>query len=178
MPIIKWQLDPGHSMIQFKVKHMMVSNIVGEFQKFEGSLETKDYDFTTAKARFSADVSSLSTKLQSRDDMLKGESFFDVLHYPKIIFESTQITNKGNDEYEMAGNLTIRGTTNLVTLRVDGGSLMKDNLSGVERAGFEITGKINRFDFGLKYNATLETGAVIAGKDVNLDLNVEVFHKS
>lgn len=175
MATIKWQFDPAHSEILFKVKHMMVSNVSGQFKKFDIQLETEDHDFSTAKASFSADIDSLTTKVEMRDNHLKSDDFFDAANHPTLNFSSTKITKKSDSEYDMEGNLTIRGIKKTVTFHVENFGIITDP-SGSHRAGFEITGKINRFDYGLKYNALIESGGVVVGDEVKIIANVEVFH--
>lgn len=176
MATIKWQLDPAHSEIQFKVKHLMVSSVSGEFQKFDAQLETEGEDFTTAKASFSAEVDSVNTKVGQRDQHLKSAEFFDSDNHPQLTFESTGITKKGDDEYELQGNLTIRGVTKPVSLKVENNGVVKDPW-GNQRTGFEISGKIKRKDFGLTYNALTEAGGMVVSDDVRLSANVEFFHQ-
>lgn len=176
MATIKWQYDPAHSEILFRVKHMMVSNVSGQFRKFDIQLETEGYDFSTAKATFTAEIDSLTTKVEQRDNHLKSADFFDAANHPKLTFVSTKIVKKSDSEYDMIGNLTIRETTAPITMHVEHFGVIKDPY-GYHRAGFEITGKINRFDFGLKYNALIETGGVVVGDEVKVTANVEVFHQ-
>lgn len=175
MATTKWQFDPAHSEIQFKVKHMMVSNVSGQFKKFDIQLETEGHDFSTAKAAFTADVDSISTKVDQRDNHLKSADFFDAANHPKLKFESTKIIKKNDTEYEMQGNLTIRETTNPITFNVEHYGVIKDPY-GNHRAGFEIEGKIKRLDYGLKYNPALEAGGVVVGNEVKITANVELFH--
>lgn len=175
MATSQWQFDPAHSEIRFKVRHMMVSNVSGEFKKFDIKLETNGDDFTTAKAYFSADVGSISTKVDQRDNHLKSEDFFDAKNHPNLTFESTRITRKSDTEYTMEGNLTIRNITKPVTFNVENFGVVKDPY-GNHRAGFEITGKIKRLDFGLKYNPLMEAGGVVVGDDVQITANTELFH--
>jgi polyisoprenoid-binding protein YceI len=177
MATIKWQLDPAHSEVEFKVRHMMVSTVSGEFQDFDAQLETDDYDFASAKATFSADVGSISTKVEQRDNHLKSEDFFDAESHPKLTFESTNINKISDEEYELQGDLTIRGVTNPVTLKVEHHGVVKDP-QGNQRTGFDISGKIKRLDFGLKYNPAMEAGGVVVGDEVRIAANVEFLHKS
>lgn len=176
MATTKWQLDPAHSEIQFKVKHMMVSTVSGEFQKFDAQLETEGDDFTTAKASFNAEVDSITTKVEQRDQHLKSADFFDAGNHPKLSFESTQINQKADNEYELQGNLTMRGVTKPVTLKVENNGVVKDPW-GNQRTGFEISGKIKRKDFGLTYNAFTEAGGMVVSDDVRLSANVEFIHQ-
>ncbi len=176
MATIQWQFDPAHSEVQFKVRHMMVSTVTGEFQKFNIHLETDGNNFSTAKASFSADVASITTKVQQRDNHLKSADFFDLANHPQLTFTTTKIIQKSEDEFEMQGELTIRGKTQTETFHVLSNGMITDP-SGNQRAGFEITGKIKRLDYGLKYNPALEAGGVVVGNEVRIIANVEVLHK-
>lgn len=173
----KWQLDPMHSEAQFKVKHMMISTVTGEFKGFDAQLETEGHDFSTAKAKFSADIDSITTKVEQRDNHLKSADFFDAENHPKLTFVSSYIQKKSEDEYEMQGDLTIRGITKQVKLKVENTGVVKDPY-GNQRTGFEISGKIKRLDFGLKYNAVIEAGGMVVGDEVRLLANVEFFYPS
>lgn len=173
----KWTLDPAHSEAQFKVKHMMVSTVTGEFQNFEAQLETDGHDFSTAKASFSADINSITTKVEQRDNHLKSADFFDAENHPKLTFVSNKVIKKSEDEYELQGDMTIRGISKPISLKVENNGVVKDPY-GNHRTGFEISGKIKRLDFGLKYNALLEAGGMVVGDDVRILANVEFFHPS
>lgn len=167
----KWVVDPMHSEVQFKVKHLVISTVTGSFKSFEGNLETESEDFTGAKIQFSLDVSSLDTNQEQRDDHLKSADFFDAEQYPKISFESTAFT-KDRDNYTLIGNLTIKEVTKPVTLAVEHGGVA-DDFYGNTKAGFEITGKINRKDYGLIWNGVTEAGSIIIADDIKLLINVQ-----
>lgn len=167
-----WALDPAHSEIQFKVKHMMISSVSGEFATFNAAVETEGDDFTKAKVTFSADVNSISTKNEQRDGHLKSEDFFDVARFPELSFESTGLSPAGDGQYSLEGNLTIKGVTRPVTLDVEHSGVIKDPY-GNNRAGFEVMGKINRKDFGLTWHQLTETGGLIVSDEVRLFANVE-----
>ncbi|HET8572382.1 MAG TPA: YceI family protein [Edaphocola sp.] len=169
----QWSLDPSHSEVQFKVKHLMISTVSGEFKEFDVTLTTEDNDFTKAKATFSAPLSAITTKNEQRDNHLRSADFFDAENHPHVTFESTSISKKDDEEYELKGNLTIRGNSRPVILKVENSGVMTDPW-GNTRTGFEISGKISRKDFGLTYNAALETGGVVVGDDVRLFANVEL----
>ncbi len=177
MAQIKWEMDPAHSEVTFKVRHMMVANVTGEFQKFNATLVTDGHDFTTAKAKFTAEINSITTRVEQRDNHLKSEDFFHAAEFPQLVFESTEIKKVGDDEYEMTGNITIRGITKPITLKVEHTGVIKDPY-GLERAGFEITGTINRLDFGLKYNPAMEAGGMVVGSKVRISANAEMTHKA
>jgi len=167
----KWVLDPMHSEVQFKVKHLVISTVTGSFKSFEGNLETDNEDFTGAKIQFSLDVNSLDTNQEQRDAHLKSPDFFDAEQYPKITFVSTAFTKDGED-YTLTGDLTIKDVTKPVTLTVEHGGLAGD-FYGNTKAGFEITGKINRKEFGLTWDGVTEAGSIVVGEDIKLLINVQ-----
>jgi polyisoprenoid-binding protein YceI len=163
----KWNLDPAHSEIGFKVKHMMITNVSGSFETFDVKTETEGSDFTTAAIGFTADVNTISTGSIDRDNHLKSADFFDAAGYPELRFVSTKFEKKDDENYILYGDLTIRGVTRPVTFSVEFGGIGKDPW-GNEKAGFTIAGKINRTDFNLNWNAALETGGVLVSEDVKL----------
>jgi len=168
----KWVLDPMHSEVQFKVKHLVISTVSGFFKSFEGELDTENDDFSDAKISFSLDINSIDTNQSQRDEHLKSAEFFDAEKYPKISFKSTSFTKSGDDEYKLAGDLTVKGITKQVSLDVEfGGST--DDFYGNTKAGFEISGKINRKDFGLTWSGVTEAGSVVVGEDIKLLINVQ-----
>ena len=169
----KWGIDPAHSEIHFKVKHMMVSTVTGSFTEFEGSVESESDDFQDAKITFSADINSISTNNKQRDEHLRSDDFFNAAEHPKMTFESTAFGKDADGDYKLAGNLTIRGNTHPVTLNVEYNGTAVDPY-GQTKAGFEITGKINRKDFGLKWGAITEAGSVVVSDEVRLVLNVQL----
>ncbi|MFO7317739.1 MAG: YceI family protein [Bacilli bacterium] len=170
----KWVIDKAHSEIGFEVKHMMVSKVRGHFDSYDAEIEADDLtDLTNAKISFAFDVASINTKLEDRDNHLKSADFFDAEKYPKITFQSTEIKKTGDSEYEVTGNLTIKDVTKPVTFEVEFNGKGK-NPWGVEVYGFEAETKINREDFGLTWNAVLETGGVLVGKDVKIKAELEV----
>ena len=167
-----WALDAAHSELHFRVKHMMISHVTGSFTKFEGSATAEGDDFSSAKVTFSADVDSVHTSNEQRDGHLKSPDFFDVANHPKITFESTSMVKKSDEDYTLTGNLTMHGVTHQVVLAVTHGGIMKDPYNNI-RAGFSVEGKINRKDYGLVYNAMLETGGVALSDEVKITANVE-----
>jgi polyisoprenoid-binding protein YceI len=171
MATTKWVLDPMHSEVQFKVKHLVISTVSGFFKSFEGSLETDNDDFQNAKVNVSLDVNSIDTTQTSRDEHLKSAEFFDAEKYPKISFTSTSLTKSG-DDYKLTGNLTIKGITKPVTLDVEFGGSAAD-FYGNTKAGFEVTGKINRKEFGLTWDGVTEAGAIVVGEDIKLHASVQ-----
>ena len=172
MATTTWTVDPTHSEVQFKVKHLVISTVTGSFKTFNGTLETESDDFTNAKASFSLDVDSINTNQSDRDNHLKSADFFDAEKYPKITFESTSFNQAGGDAYQLQGNLTIRDVTKPVTLNVEYGGSAAD-FYGNTKAGFEVTGKISRKEFGLQWNAVTEAGAVVVGDEIKLIINVQ-----
>lgn len=169
----KWGIDPTHSEIQFKVKHMMVSTVTGSFTEFEGSVESESDDFQNARIAFSADVNSISTNNKQRDEHLKSDDFFNAAEFPKLTFKSVAFGKKDNGDYELEGNLTIRGNTLPVKLNVEYNGTAVDPY-GQTKAGFEISGKINRKDFGLQWGAITEAGSVVVSDEVRLVMNVQL----
>lgn len=168
----KWVLDPMHSEVQFKVKHLVISTVTGFFKSFEGSFETENEDFSDAKIQFSLDVDSIDTNQEARDGHLKGAEFFDAEQFPKISFASTSFTKTGDEDYELKGDLTIKNVTKPVTLAVEHGGVAGD-FYGNTKAGFEITGKVNRKEFGLTWDGVTEAGSVVVGEDIKLIINVQ-----
>ncbi|WP_337043291.1 YceI family protein [Emticicia sp. 17c] len=170
----KWTIDPSHSEVQFKVKHLMISTVTGTFGTYEGTIETtNDNDFEGAKASFTADIDSISTGQEQRDGHLKSADFFDAAGYPKLSFVSTSFTKTGDDTYTVKGDLTIKGVTKPVTLSAEFGGLMVD-FYGQTKAGFDLQGKINRQDFGLAWSAVTEAGGIVVSDEVKLVLNIQV----
>ncbi|MCC8425976.1 YceI family protein [Mucilaginibacter sp. UR6-11] len=171
MATTKWVLDPAHSEVQFKVKHLVISTVTGSFKTFEGELTTDNDNFEGADISFSLDVNSIDTTQEQRDGHLKSAEFFDAETYPKITFKSTSFTKTG-DDYELKGNLTIKDVTKPVTLAVEYGGSAAD-FYGNTKAGFEITGKIDRKEFGLTWDGITEAGSVVLGSDIKLSINVQ-----
>ncbi len=169
-----WIIDPTHSEVQFKVKHLMISTVTGTFDKFEGSLESNDENtFDGAKIQFTADIDSISTNQEQRDGHLKSAEFFDAANYPKLSFNATQVIKKDENNYDIVGNLTIKNTTKEVSLKAEFGGIM-DDFYGNTKAGFDINGKINRQDFGLTWSAVTEAGGVVVSDEVKLNFNIQI----
>ena len=165
-----WTLDPAHSEITFKVKHLMISNVKGEFKSFNATIEGDDLE--RAKIKASIDASSVFTNNEDRDNHLKSADFFDVENYGELVFEGTSFKKLNEDEYKLTGLLTIRGVTKEVTLDVEFGGINKDPW-GNEKAGFSLEGKINRKDWDLNWNAALESGGVLVSEDVKIQAEVQ-----
>ena len=162
-----WAIDNAHSEITFKVRHMMIASVTGKFETFTATAETEGDDFTTAQVRFSAETASVNTHAADRDNHLRSADFFDSENHPEMTFESTSIT-----ENTMTGNLSIRGITKPITLKLEHGGMGKDPW-GNTRIGFSVNGKINRKDFGLNWNAALEAGGVLVSEDVALNAEIQ-----
>ena len=165
-----WNLDPTHSELTFKVKHLMISNVKGSFTKFNAKIEGDDFE--TSKITATVDATSVFTNSADRDGHLKSADFFEVETYPELKFESTSITKTDDGEYTLTGDLTIKGITKSVELDVEFGGFMKDPY-GNEKSGFSFEGKINRKDFGLNWNAALETGGVLVSDEVKIAAEVQ-----
>ncbi|OAD44591.1 YceI family protein [Polaribacter atrinae] len=170
MKTTKWSIDPAHSEITFKVKHLMISNVKGEFKTFQANIDGEDFTKSTISANI--DASSISTNNNDRDTHLKSSDFFEVEKYPEITFVSTSIKKVDDDEFKLVGDLTIKGTTKEITLDNEFGGFMKDPY-GNEKAGFSINGKLNRKDFGLNWNAALEAGGVMVGNEIKINAEVQ-----
>jgi polyisoprenoid-binding protein YceI len=169
----KWAIDPMHSEIQFKVKHLTISNITGSFKTFTGMVTTKSEDFENAEIQVSLDVNSMSTNQEMRDNHLKGAEFFDAEKYPQILFKSTSFKKTNGKDFILIGDLTIKGITKQVEVKAEFGGTTKDS-QGNLKAGFEVTGKINRKDFGLKSNALTEAGGLVLSEEIKLTANIQV----
>lgn len=173
MVMTHWTIDPAHSEIQFKVKHLMVSTLTGSFGTFEGTAETNGDDFEGAHVTFSADVSSINTGNQQRDEHLQSSEFFEAAEYPTLSFDSTSMTRSGDDTYTLAGNLTMHGVTNPVTLTAEYGGQVQD-MYGQTKVGFEVSGKLNRKDYGLMWSAVTEGGGIVVSDEVRLVMDVQL----
>jgi len=172
-----YKIDPAHSEIIFKVRHLVISTVSGNFSKFDATMECNKPDFTDAVITFEADVNSVSTNSADRDTHLKGDDFFNAEKYPKITFKSTSIEKKGDDEYVLHGDITIRDITKNIALDVTHGGSVIDSW-GQNKEGFELRGKISRKEFNLKWNALTEAGGAIAGDEVRLVLNVQMIKQA
>lgn len=172
MSTTKWVIDPTHSEIGFKVKHMMFTNVSGKFGKFEAQIESEGDSFENAKIEFSGDIDSLSTGNADRDGHLLSADFFDATQYPKITFKTTSVAKLDEGDYEFTGDLTLHGVTKSVKLTAEYSGQMKDPW-GNTKVGFAINGKINRKDWNLNWNAALETGGVLVGEEVKLAIELQ-----
>jgi polyisoprenoid-binding protein YceI len=167
-----WAIDPTHTEVQFKVKHLVISTVTGFFKKFSGSVESESEDFDGAQVTFSLDTNSIDTNQTDRDNHLKSADFFAADQYPTVDFTGS-LTKVEGSEYTLDGALTIRGTTKAVALKVEFGGTVVDPW-GNTKAGFEINGKINRKDYGLTWNALTEAGGMVISDEVKLHINVEL----
>jgi len=172
MATTKWVIDPTHSEVQFKIKHLMISTVSGQFNQFEGIAETDSDDFTGAKARFSADINSISTNNEQRDEHLKNGDFFDAENHPQLTFETEDIEKIDDEDYKIRGVLTMRGVSRNIELNAEFGGITQDPW-GNTRAGFELSGKINRKDFGVSFGMLTETGGIALGEEVKLAASVQ-----
>lgn len=172
-----YKIDTAHSEISFKVKHLMITNVTGNFNQFDATLESNAADFSDAKITFEADVNSISTNNEQRDGHLKSDDFFAAEKFPKLSFTSKSLTKKTDEDYTLTGDLTIRGTTKTVELSVEYGGTVTDPYGQV-KAGFEISGKINRKDFGLVWSATTEAGGIVVSDEVKLQLAVQMIKQA
>lgn len=174
----RWEIDPAHSNVSFTVRHLMVSNVRGEFTKLAGGIDVVGTDPTTAKVAVTIEATSVNTREPKRDDHLRSGDFFDAAKFPTLTFVSKKVVSAGEGRLKMTGDLTIHGVTREVTFDVDSlTSPMKDPWGGT-RAGAHATATIQRKDFGLIWNKALETGGVLVGDDVNIAIDVELVKKA
>ncbi|RXI97899.1 polyisoprenoid-binding protein [Anaerobacillus alkaliphilus] len=168
----KWALDTAHSGVEFSVKHMMIANVKGTFNNFNAEIDADPNDLTTGDISFSIDTASIDTRNEDRDNHLRSADFFDVENYPALTFKATEIVSNGDGEYQVTGDLTIRDTTNKETFVVTYEGSGKDPW-GNEKVGFTVNGKIKRSDYGLTWNAALETGGVLVGDQIKISLEIQ-----
>jgi polyisoprenoid-binding protein YceI len=169
----QWAIDPMHSDIEFKVKHLMISTVTGKFKSFTASAETEGDEFEGAQIKFSADINSIDTNNEQRDGHLKSDDFFNAEAYPTLSFVSTSLTKNANGGYVLVGDLSIREVTKSVSLAVEFNGTMTDPY-GNHKAGFELSGSINRKDFNLKWSATTEAGGIVVSDEVKLICNIQL----
>ncbi len=172
----QWSFDKDHTNVRFSLSHLVISEVDGSFSSFDGSVTTKGDDFENADINFTIKVNSISTENENRDKHLLSEDFFDVAKYPDIKFTSTSMKKSGKSTYELSGNLTMHGVTLPVKLEVRHNGTIKDPW-GNTKAGFKLSGEIDRTKWGLVYNSTLETGGVMIGEEVEIVCNVELVQK-
>jgi polyisoprenoid-binding protein YceI len=167
-----WKIDTAHSEVNFKVKHLVVSTVRGHFNNFEAAIESGKEDFSDAKIKFEADTNNINTQNEQRDSHLKSADFFDAEKYPKLSFVSKSVKKISDYELQVKGDLTIRGITKEITLDVIYNGTVA-GFGGLEVAGFEIRGKLNRFDYGLQWNALTEAGGVVVSNEVKIEILAE-----
>jgi polyisoprenoid-binding protein YceI len=175
---VEWTIDPAHSAAHFSVRHLMISNVRGEFNKLSGSALLDPADLTRSTVQASIETASINSREPQRDEHLRSADFFDVAKYPTITFKSKRITAAGPEHFKMTGDLTIHGVTKEVTFDVEGPTAAVKDPWGNVRAGVNATAKINRKDFGLVWNALLEGGGVMLGEDVSMTIEAELIQKA
>lgn len=174
MATTKWSVDPMHSEVQFKVKHLMITTVTGYFQKFNIEAESADEKFSDASnVVFTADVNSINTNNEQRDTHLKSADFFDAENNGEIRFKGNKYEHVGDQDYKLHGDLTIKGTTKPVTVHVAFGGIVVDPY-GQTKAGFTVSGKISRKEFGLSWSAVTEAGSVVVGDEIKLHAEVQL----
>ena len=178
MSKIVYQIDPAHSAAQFKVRHMMIANVKGEFSKVSGTVTYDPADPSAAQIQTTVDASSISTRDEQRDAHLKSADFFDVARFPSITFQSNKVAPTGSDSFEVVGDLTIRGVTQPVALTVEEVTPEAKDPWGNMRRGATAKTKIRRKDFGLNWNVTLEAGGFLVGDDIEITLDVELIRQA
>lgn len=173
MATTKWILDPIHSELGFKIKHLMITNVSGAIKNFSAEVETEGTDFATARITLTAAMDSISTNNEQRDAHLRNADFFETDTYPEMTFVSTKVVKKDSDTYEVFGELTLKGITKPVKLQVESSDIVKDPW-GNERSGFTISGKINRSEWGINFNSVLETGGIALSDEVKITSEVQL----
>ena len=168
----KWLLDPAHSELTFKIKHLMISNVSGAFKNFSAKVETEETDFSKATISLTAEMNSISTNNEQRDGHLRSADFFEVEKFPQLKFTSTRIEQTDDESFNLYGNLTIKGITKPVKLNMEFNGIMHDP-QGQEKAGFVVSGKIKRSDWGININVALEAGGLMLGEDVRIQSEVQ-----
>ncbi len=175
LPTGTWNVDPAHSRVGFRVKHLGISNVRGKFGNYEGQLVIADDGSVTAAGTVDAD--SIDTSDAGRDGHLKSADFFDVENYPEITFQSTSVTAKDEDTYEITGDLTLHGVTKTVTLTAEAGGSEVDSF-GNTRVGFEVSGEVSRGEYGMRFDAALGSGNMVVSDKVKLDLDISAIQAS
>ncbi|MEJ2616016.1 MAG: YceI family protein [Ignavibacteriaceae bacterium] len=168
-----WKIDEVHSKIRFSVKHMVIAEVEGQFNKFDFNLINEEEDFSSSQVELTIDANSIDTRNNDRDNHLRSSDFFNVENFPTIKFKSTLVKKINDEKYKMLGNLTIKDNTNPIELDVTYGGQIRDPW-GNTRAGFNVKGSLNRFDYGLKWNNLIETGGAVVGKNININCDIEV----
>ncbi len=169
-----YNLDPLHSTIQFKVKHLMITNVTGVFEKFKGSVVIDDQDITRSKVNVSIEPASLNTNISKRDEHLRSPDFFDVAKFPAMTFVSTKVEKEGPGRLKVTGNLTIKGVSKPVVLTVDGPTAEIKGTQGESRRGASATATVNRHDFGINWSKKLDGGGLVVADDVHISIDTEL----
>lgn len=177
MATTKWVLDPTHSELGFKIRHMMITNVSGNFSGYSVEMQTEGEDLTTARIKVKIDMSTINTNNLQRDEHLRNSDFFEVTSHPEAVFESERVERIDDEQYLLHGNLSLKGVTRPVKLQLEYGGLTKDPW-GHQRGGFIITGKVNRTDFGVNFNAALETGGVVLGEEVKVHAEIQLLKEA
>jgi polyisoprenoid-binding protein YceI len=172
-----YNIDAAHSEITFKIKHLMITNVNGRFTKFEGKMVTENDSFENADIDFEADIDSINTNNEQRDGHLRTGDFFDAAQYPKLTFKSTSFEKQSDEIYKLNGNLTLHGVTKPITMSAEFGGASTD-FYGNAKIGFELTGSLKRKDYGLEWNAALETGGVALSDEVKLMLDIQMIKQA
>jgi polyisoprenoid-binding protein YceI len=174
----QWQIDPAHSAAHFSVRHLMISNVRGEFTKLAGSAQINPADPAKSTVEVTIEAASLNTREPQRDEHLRSADFFDVANYPTLTFRSKRIEALGPENFKLTGDLTIRGVTKEVTFDVEGPTASVKDPWGNIRAGIAASAKINRKDFGVAFNALTETGGVVVGDEVKITIEAELIQQA
>ena len=169
----KWFIDPTHSTLGFKIKHLMITNVSGSFKNFNAEVETNGTDFSTAAIQLKAEMSSIDTNNEQRDGHLRTSDFFETEKYPEMTFKSTRVEKVDEENFHVFGNLTLKSVTKPVKLNVEFSGVIKDPWGG-ERAGFVVTGKINRADWGINFNSVMETGSLMLSDEVKINGEIQL----
>ena len=170
-------IDPTHTEVKFKIRHLMITNVNGTFTKFDGKMVSDKDDFSDAEIDFEVDIDSINTNNEQRDGHLRTGDFFDAAQYPKLTFKSTSFERQAGDLYKLNGNLTLHGVTKPIKMSAEYGGASKD-LYGNSKVGFEVTGSLNRKEYGLEWNAALETGGVALSEEVKLMLDIQMIKQA
>ncbi len=173
-----WKIDPAHSSAQFSVRHMAISTVRGAFSKVNGVIALDDKDITKSTVDVTIEVTTVDTREPGRDNDLRSDKFFDVAHFPTMTFKSKKVEQVSPGKLRVTGDLTIRGTTKEVVLDVEGPTAPVKDPWGNQRAAATATAKVNRQDFGVKWNATMDNGGVVVGDDVNITIDVEMIKQA
>lgn len=172
-----WEFDAAHSAVQFKVRHLMVSDVRGDFEKVSAVIHYDEKDITRSRAEVTIDASSINTRIQQRDDHLRSPDFLDAAKYPTIAFKSKRVEKSGEGRLKVTGDLTLRGVTKEIALDVEGPTPAVKDMQGNLRVGGQATGKILRKDFGLTWNKALEAGGVLVGDEVEIIIDLQIYRK-